>query len=128
MPIEQRKLHTLTAFGLRSYAPNYGEMKTGFLRLDFFDGKNDEPTATYVSRLLSGLKEWQKLTVVGFSPIDSKYARVGIQFDICFPNEKYYFKQVNLYRSGSVPFPNSKEYPYFQQKLPENFIWRNRFE
>lgn len=128
IPVEQKKLHTLTAFGLRSYAAKYAEMKTGFLRLDFFDNINSKPNATYVSRLLSGLKKWQKLTVVGFSPIGSKYARVGIQFDICFPNEKYYFKQINLYESDEIPFPSSKNYPYFQQKLPENFIWRNRFE
>ncbi|MBI2613557.1 MAG: glycosyltransferase family 39 protein [Candidatus Levybacteria bacterium] len=120
--VDPGKWYSAIGFGKRESNPIYSGYKDGFLRLDFYSENNTKLKA-YVSRLLESSEDWQELTLAGLSPADSKYGRLSFQLDKCFPGEKYFIDDLQIFSSDEVKSINIKEYPFYDKGVPENLLW-----
>lgn len=116
------KWYSVVGYVKRVSNPIYKGHRDGFLRLDFYSNDNKR-LRTYVSKLLGSDGNWQELTLAGFAPVDSKYARTSFQLDKCFPGEKYFIDDLQIFLSDNVKSINMKEYPFYNKEVPKNLLW-----
>lgn len=120
--VESNKWYSAIGFGKRENNPTYSGYKDGFLRLDFYS-KNNTKLRTYVSKLLMVDDNWQEQTLAGFAPANSKYARISFQLDKCFPGEKYFIDDLQVFSSDNMGRIDTKEYPFYDKEVPKNLLW-----
>lgn len=123
------KIHTSPSFyyyfstqARRTNTPVDGRQYDGYLRLDFYS-RPGEIVKTFVSKQLAENDQWQTLAAYGIAPQKSAFLTVSIQADTCVQGENYIFDAMQLLKSDQTFPVSTKQYPYYDIPIPENFIW-----